>query len=107
MLGQLNHSLENLAVLREKEIFRAQFFDGRVEGMIIEKHGAKDAAFRLEIVGKRAFNRSACAGHSLYLRLGLFGMQGAEFGYYAPEKDSLSGYGDAEESAGTHAALRS
>jgi hypothetical protein len=34
-------------------------------------------------------------------------MQGAEFGYYAPEKDSLSGYGDAEESAGTHAALRS
>ena len=68
-----------MAMLREKEIFRAQFFDGRVEGMIIEKNGAEDAAFCFEIMRERPFDRSVCAGHSLYFRLGLSGMQEAEF----------------------------
>jgi hypothetical protein len=79
MLGELNHALKNLAMLREKEIFRTQFFDGRVEGMIVEKNGAEDAAFRFEIVRERPFDRSVCCSHSLYFRLGLFGMQEAEF----------------------------
>src|SRR5579864_2415915 len=79
MLGELNHALKNLAVLREEEIFRAQFFDGCVEGMIIEKDGAEDAALRFEIVREGAFDRGVCGSHSLYFRLGLFGMQEAEF----------------------------
>jgi hypothetical protein len=79
MLGELNHALKNLAMLREKEISRTQFFDGRVEGMIVEKNGAEDAAFRFEIVRERPFDRSVCCSHSLYFRLGLFGMQEAEF----------------------------
>jgi hypothetical protein len=79
MLGELNHALKNLAMLWEKEIFRAQLFNSCVEGMIIEKDGAEDAAFRFEIVGERAFDRSVGASHSLYFRLGLFGMQEAEF----------------------------
>jgi hypothetical protein len=92
MLGELNHALENLAVLREKEIFRAQLFDGRVEGMIIEKDGAEDAAFGFEIVGERAFDRSPCGNHSLYFRLGLFGMQEAEFwSICESETECLSG----------------
>jgi hypothetical protein len=91
MLGELNHAFENMAVLREKEILGAQLFDGGVEGMIIEKDGAEDAAFCFEIVRERTFDGSACSSHSLYFRLGLSGMQEAEFDYYAPEKDSLSG----------------
>src|SRR5579864_1528764 len=79
MLGELNHALKNLAVLREKEIFRAQLFNSCVEGMIIEKDGAEDAALRFEIMGERAFDRGVCRSHSLYFRLGLFGMQEAEF----------------------------
>jgi hypothetical protein len=63
MLGELNHAFENVAVLREKEIFRAQLFDGRIEGMIVEKDGAEDAAFCFEIVGERAFDGSACKSH--------------------------------------------
>ena len=46
-------------MLREKEIFRAQLFDGGVEGMIVEKDGAEDAALRFEIVRERAV-RSRC-----------------------------------------------
>ena len=79
MLGELNHALKNLAVLREKEIFGAQLLDGGVEGMIVEKDGAEDAALRFEIVRQRAFDRGVCGSHSLYFRLGLFGMQEAEF----------------------------
>jgi hypothetical protein len=80
MLSELNHALKNLAMLREKEILRAQLFDSGIEGMIVEKDGAEDAALRFEIMGERAFDRSVCRSHSLYLRLGLFGMQEAEFG---------------------------
>lgn len=79
MLCELNHALKDLAVLGEKEILRAQFFDGRVEGVIVEENCAEDAALRFEIVRKRALDRSVCCGHSLYFRLGLFGMQEAEF----------------------------
>jgi hypothetical protein len=79
MLGKLNHALKNLAVLREEEIFRPQFLDSCVEGMIIEEDGAEDTALRFEIVRERAFDRGACGSHSLYFRLGLFGMQEAEF----------------------------
>jgi len=79
MLGELNHALKDLAVLREEEILRSQLFDGCVEGMIIEKDGAENAALRFEIMRKRSSNRSVCRGHSLYLRLGLFGMQEAKF----------------------------
>ena len=68
-----------MSMLRKKEIFRAQFLNGCVEGMIIEEDGAEDAAFCFKIVRERAFDRSVCASHSLYFRLGLFGMQGAEF----------------------------
>jgi hypothetical protein len=79
MLGELNHALKNLAMLREKEIFRAQLLYGCVEGMIIEEDGTEDAALRFEIVRERAFDRSVYSSHSLYFRLGLFGMQETEF----------------------------
>jgi hypothetical protein len=84
MLGELNHALKNLAMLREKEIFRAQLFNSCVEGMIIEKDGAEDASLRFEIVREGAFDRSVCRSHSLYFRLGLFRMQEAEFVVAAP-----------------------
>jgi len=79
MLGELNHALKDLAVLRKEEILRSQLFDGCVEGMIIKKDGAEDAALRFEIMGERAFDRGVSCGHSLYFRLSLFGMQEAEF----------------------------
>src|SRR5580692_4346721 len=84
MLGELNHALKNLTVLREEEIFRAQLLDGCVEGMIVEKDGTEDAALRFEIVREGAFDRGVCGSHSLYFRLGLFGMQEAEFVVAAP-----------------------
>jgi len=46
--------------------------------MIIEKDGTEDAALRFEIVRERPFDRGVCGSHSLYFRLGLFGMQEAE-----------------------------
>lgn len=47
--------------------------------MIVEEDGAENAALRFEIVREGAFDRSVCRSHSLYFRLGLFGMQEAEF----------------------------
>jgi hypothetical protein len=47
--------------------------------MIIEEDGTEDAALRFEIVRERAFDRSVYSSHSLYFRLGLFGMQETEF----------------------------
>ena len=55
LFSQLDHALENLAVLRKKEILRAQFFDGGVERMIIEENCAEDAALGFQIVRERAF----------------------------------------------------
>jgi hypothetical protein len=76
LFAELNHALKNLAMLREEEIFRAQFFDGSIEGMIVEEDGTKDAAFGFEIVRERAFE-SGIAGHldSLYFRLSRFPAQ--------------------------------
>ena len=47
--------------------------------MIVEKDGAEDAALRFEIMREGPFDRGVCSSHSLYFRLGLFGMQEAEF----------------------------
>jgi len=79
MLGKLNHTLKNLAVLRQKEILRAEFLDRCIEGVVIEEDGTEDAALRFQIVGEGPFDRGVCRSHSLYFRLGLFGMQEAEF----------------------------
>ena len=71
LLAQLNHALENLAVLRKKEILRADFFDGGVERVIVEDDGAENAALGFEIVRKRPFERSVAGHHSPFIRLRL------------------------------------
>ncbi len=44
LFPQLDHALENLAMLRQEEIFRAQLFDGSIQRMVIEQDRAEDAA---------------------------------------------------------------
>jgi hypothetical protein len=47
-----------MAVLRQEEIFSLQSFDGGVEGVVIDKNGAKNGTLRVEVVGKGAFQGS-------------------------------------------------
>src|SRR5258707_15371572 len=51
--GERDHLREDAAVLVEEEIFRAETFDCRVEGIVVQKHGGQNGTLRLEILGKR------------------------------------------------------
>jgi hypothetical protein len=42
-------------MLLEEEIFGLEIFDGGVESVVIEKNGAEDGAFGVEILRERAF----------------------------------------------------
>ena len=53
--AQSNHLVENPPVLVQKKIFRLQFFDGGIQGMIVQQDGAEHAAFRFKILGKLPF----------------------------------------------------
>ncbi len=68
LFAELDHALENVAVLREEKILRAQALDGGVQRVIVEQDGAENAAFGFEIVRERAFDADVNRGH-LYFAL--------------------------------------
>ena len=62
LLAELHHALEDVPVLRQKEILRAQDLDGGIERVIVEQDRAENAAFGFEVLRERAFE-GGIAGH--------------------------------------------
>src|SRR5262249_3844565 len=66
-----DHLREDAAMLIEKEILGTKRFDGGIESVIVEKNGAENGAFSVEIVRKGLFengfwHQSLCV--SLFIR---------------------------------------
>ena len=55
LFTELHHALENVPVLGKEEILGAQALHGGIQRVIIEQHGAQDAALRFDIAGQRTF----------------------------------------------------
>ena len=55
LFTELHHVLEDVAVLRKEKVLGAESLDGGVQRVIIEQHGAEDAALGFQIVRQRAF----------------------------------------------------
>jgi hypothetical protein len=53
-------------MLFEKEVFRLETFNGGVQSVIIEKNGAEDGAFSIQILRERAF-KSGGGSHGPFL----------------------------------------
>ena len=58
----MQHALENLAMLRKKEIFGFNLFYRGVKRVVVEKDCAQNAALRFQIVRQRFFE-CGIAGH--------------------------------------------
>ncbi len=56
LFAECGHGLEDAAVGIEEEILWADFFEGGVEGMVIEEDGAEDGALGVEILRERAID---------------------------------------------------
>ena len=69
-LGEFNDALENPAMLIEEKVLAFQFLNRDIEGMIVEKDSAEDAALRASAVRERTFeSRILSHINSLYFRL--------------------------------------
>ena len=79
LFGELDHALENLAMLREEEILGAQLFDGGVQADYREGR-RRGCCVRLRDCAEAGVRWWCRSSHSLYFRLCLFGMQEAGFG---------------------------
>ena len=55
LFGELDHALEDVAMLGKEEILGTQPLHGGIQHVIIEQHRAQDAALRFDIAGKRSF----------------------------------------------------
>ncbi len=55
LFAELHHAFENVAVLRKEEILGAKAFDGGIQRVIVEQHGAEDAALGFDVAGQRSF----------------------------------------------------
>jgi hypothetical protein len=55
LFAEMDHALEDVPVLRKKEVLRTQAFHGGIECVIIEQHRAQDAALGFDIAGQRPF----------------------------------------------------
>jgi len=64
--AERDHLIEDAAVLIEEEVFRAEIFDGGVEGVVVEENGAQDGTLGVEVVGEGLFE-SGIHGHILAL----------------------------------------
>jgi len=53
--GERDHLGENVAVLRQEEVFGPEGFDGGVEGVVVQENGAEDGALGVQVARKGAF----------------------------------------------------
>jgi hypothetical protein len=59
----LHHPFENVAMLWQEKIIRAQFFHGGVQRVIVQQDGAQDAALSLYIVREWTFDCYVTGSH--------------------------------------------